>query len=168
MPRESGLRSENSSEAGLTGGRWGINIWGTYETGTHVHRTRYTVRWYRANSGQANNPLSSRYSAKHRRGGGSEVVCVSRVEGRTGAPTRGAPVITTAHKVCACESQPRTLLQQLLLCWLHSHRHWLHSLAHRHVVDADRTANELVLLHGRHDVALHPHRARAVLSDTRY
>ena len=41
------------------------------------------------------------------------MVCVSRVEGRTGAPARGAPDVATAHKVCACESQPRTLQRRL-------------------------------------------------------
>ena len=74
--------------------------------------------WYRAGSGRRKMhrrlvPLSSRRTAKYRRGGSCEVVCVSRVEGRTGAPARGAPDVATAHKVCACESQPRTLQRRL-------------------------------------------------------
>jgi len=58
-------------------------------------------------------PLSSRRTAKHRRRGEAAAakwsVCVSRIEGRTGAPARGATDVATAHKVCACESQPLTL-----------------------------------------------------------
>ena len=42
-------------------------------------------------------------------------VHLSRVEGRAGAPARGAPVIATARKVCACESQPCTLQRRLAL-----------------------------------------------------
>ena len=40
-------------------------------------------------------PLSSRRAAEHRRGGSCEVVWVSRVEGRTPPPARGAPPSST-------------------------------------------------------------------------
>ena len=58
-------------------------------------------------------PLSSRRTAKHRQGGSCEVVCVSWVEGRAGAPARGAPVVATAHKVCAREFHTRALQRRL-------------------------------------------------------
>ena len=49
------------------------------------------------------------------RGGSCEVVCVSPGSKLGRVPPRGAaaPDVATAHKVCACESQPRTLQRRL-------------------------------------------------------
>ena len=52
--------------------------------------------------------LPSRQAAEHRRGGGREMVSISRVEGRTGCAAR-TPGVATSREVRAREPQPRTL-----------------------------------------------------------
>ena len=56
--------------------------------------------------------LPGRQAAEHRRGGGREVVSISRVEGRTGDAAR-VPGVATSRKVRAREPQPRTLQRGL-------------------------------------------------------
>ena len=52
--------------------------------------------------------LPGRQAAEYRRGGGREVVSISRVEGRTGDAAR-VPGVAASRKVRAREPQPRTL-----------------------------------------------------------
>ena len=60
--------------------------------------------------------LPGRQAAEHRRGGGREVVSISRVEGRTGDAAR-MPGVATSREVVygtrAREPQPRTLQRGL-------------------------------------------------------
>ena len=56
--------------------------------------------------------LPGRQAAEHRRGGGREVVSISRVEGRTGDAAR-VPGVATSREVRAREPQPRTLQRGL-------------------------------------------------------
>ena len=53
-------------------------------------------------------PLSSWHAAEHRRGGGSELVCISRVEGRGKAVPRSYTQYARGHcdEAEACESLP--------------------------------------------------------------
>ena len=56
--------------------------------------------------------LPGRQAAEHRRGGGREMVSISRVEGRTGGAAR-MPGVATSREVRAREPQPRTLQRGL-------------------------------------------------------
>ena len=56
--------------------------------------------------------LPSRQAAEHRRGGGREMVSISRVEGRMGGAARTTGV-ATSREVRAREPQPRTLQRGL-------------------------------------------------------
>ena len=56
--------------------------------------------------------LPSRQAAEHRRGGGREMVSISRVEGRMGSAAR-TPGVATNREVRAREPQPRTLQRGL-------------------------------------------------------
>ena len=56
--------------------------------------------------------LPGRQAAEHRRGGGREMVSISRVEGRTGDAAR-VPGVATSREVRAREPQPRTLQRGL-------------------------------------------------------
>ena len=56
--------------------------------------------------------LPGRQAAEHRRGGGREMVSISRVEGRMGGAAR-TPGVATSREVRAREPQPRTLQRGL-------------------------------------------------------
>ena len=56
--------------------------------------------------------LPSRQAAEHRRGGGREMVSISRVEGRMGGAAC-TPGVATSREVRAREPQPRTLQRGL-------------------------------------------------------